>query len=345
MNARARARLSLSVLLAAVAAACTAPAPAPGPRLESRTAIALTFDNDVFTGSDNNYTNGFSIAAMTGPVRSESPDSLPRRWGKAWSFLPFIDSERGDVYVGAAIGQEIFTPEDITVANPPPTEQPYAGVLFADFTFAGRGANQCSAWKLRVGMVGPESQAAEVQTKAHEIIDDDRPQGWDTQLPTEPILNLDYNLVQEIPLVRGDGLGARIIPTAGVSVGNYFTGGGLAAHAEVGWNLPDTVGAISLRNGIDPIGLIAATRKTAPSLSLFAGGGAFLVGHYLPLDGTVFRDSPSVDSEPVVGFLSAGASVRAGSFALSYLLSFFSQRYATEQTNDDFGRVTLSWSF
>ena len=61
--------------------------------------------------------------------------------------------------------------------------------------------------------------------------------------------------------VRGDGLGARIIPTAGASVGNYFTGGGLAAHAEVGWNLPDTVGAISLRNGIDPIGLIAATRS------------------------------------------------------------------------------------
>ncbi|MEM9383182.1 MAG: lipid A deacylase LpxR family protein [Planctomycetota bacterium] len=343
MNTRARAPLSL--LLAVCASACVGPAPPPGPQLESRTAIALTFDNDFFTGSDNNYTNGFSIAAMTGPVRSESPDSLPRRWARAWSFLPFIDSERGDVYVGAAVGQEIFTPDDITVAQPPPTDQPYAGVLFADFTFAGRGRNQCSAWKLRVGIVGPESQADRVQTTVHELILDDVPQGWDNQLPTEPILNVDYNLVQEIPLVRGDGLGARIVPTAGLSLGNYFTGGGLSAHAEVGWNLPDTVGAISLRNGIDPIGLIAATRKTDPSVSLFAGAGAFLVGHYLPLDGTLLRDSPSVDSEPVVGFLSAGASVRAGSFALSYLLSFFSQRYETEQDNDDFGRVTLSWSF
>ncbi|MEM9803285.1 MAG: lipid A deacylase LpxR family protein [Planctomycetota bacterium] len=322
--------------------------PRDGPRdndLPSRTTIGFTVDNDYFTGSDNNYSNGFAFSALSGPVVDAEPGSLTKAWGEAFAFLPGVDPFEGESFVGVSFGQEIFTPDDISDPNPPLDDQPYAGILFLDFSFAGRGESQCASWVLRVGLVGPWSQADEVQTWFHDITDNDEPLGWDTQLPNEPILNLDYNLVWEFNPIRRDGLDLRLVPMAGASVGTYFTGASAAAYAEFGYNLPDNVGAVTLRQGVDPVGLISATRNDRLSVSLLAGAGGFAVAHFLPLDGTVFRESRSVDSEPLVGFLTTGASVRYDAFSLSYMLSFFTERFETERDNDDFGRVTLSWSF
>ncbi|MEM8712321.1 MAG: lipid A-modifier LpxR family protein, partial [Planctomycetota bacterium] len=150
----------------------------------------------------------------------------------------------------------------------------------------------------------------------------------------------------EFDLVDGESFGLRVVPILGASAGNYFTGASAGAYAEWGWNLPGTVGDLNLRQGVDPVGLIAtANSYDSFSLSAFAGGGGFAVGHYLPLDGTLFSDSRSVEPEPLVGFLTGGLSLRNGSFALNYFLTFFSERFETEQDNSDFGRVTLSFAF
>ena len=60
------------------------------------------------------------------------------------------------------------------------------------------------------------------------------------------------------------------------------------------------------------------------------------IGHYLPLDGTVFKDSRSVDTEPFVGAGSLGFAVRHGGFAVSLAMSFSTDAFET-QTKD--GRV------
>ena len=55
-----------------------------------------------------------------------------------WSFLPHIGNENCKVYAAWTLGQEIFTPDDITLINPPADDQPYAGVLFLDSTLYAR---------------------------------------------------------------------------------------------------------------------------------------------------------------------------------------------------------------
>ena len=312
----------------------------------SRTTIGVTLENDFFTGSDDNYTNGIGISYLSGPTGLQPESAFTRRWAEFFSFLPFIDASRNDTFVGWTIGQEMFTPDDISLPNPPLDDQPYAGILFIDFSFYGKNDYACHLWRLRAGIVGPHSAADDLQTWIHDIIDDEEPMGWDFQLPDEPVINLDYSaafglLGSDID----DTIAWRIVPSCTLGAGTYFTGAGGALYGEVGYNLGDTIGLLSLQQGLDPVRLVAATREDEPTFVIHAGGGGFAVGHFLPLDGTVFRDSRSVESEDLVGFVAWGLTFRWGRFGANYQLSYFTDQFETQRNPPEFGAVTLSWTY
>ena len=66
-------------------------------------------------------------------------------------------------------------------------------------------------------------------------------------------------------------------------------------------------------------------------MSFFGGLGAYGVAHYLPLDGTVFNDSRSVDSEPFIGMGSLGISARHGGFVLSFAATFLTDAFEDQR--------------
>ncbi|MFT7667489.1 MAG: lipid A 3-O-deacylase [Planctomycetota bacterium] len=311
-----------------------------------RDTYSVTLENDAFTGSDNNYTNGFALSWLAGPVNERPEWAACRTWANIWSFLPMFMDGDGVSFVSISVGQEMYTPEVITNPNPPETSQPYAGVLFADMSFAEKLPGYCHVWTIRAGLVGPSSQADNFQETVHKWIGAAQPQGWSTQLPDEPILNAEYSIAYEqIYRAKSEYIPEwRLVPVGGLSLGNYFTGASGAVYFESGWNLPAAVGAITPRRGVDPLALVDASQPSASSFSAFFGLDGFAVGHYLPLDGTIFSDSRSVDSEPFLGFASAGVSYRYGAFAVNFLLSKFTKAYATEETRGDFGTLTLSYS-
>lgn len=104
--------------LAAIAIAVASAFPAlaqeqPG----ERGTWSLTFENDVFGGSDRDYTNGVRVDY----VRPRNRLTAFGRFGRDnldW----FTDS--GDWYESFAIGQNIYTPEDISDPVPPPASAP-----------------------------------------------------------------------------------------------------------------------------------------------------------------------------------------------------------------------------
>ena len=67
------------------------------------------------------------------------------------------------------------------------------------------------------------------------------------------------------------------------------------------------------------------------------------MGHYLPLDGTVFHDSRSVDSEPFIGMGSLGVTVRHGGFVLSLAATFFTDTFENQRESAEFGTLSMSW--
>ena len=309
-------------------------------------ALTVTLENDAFTGSDNYYTNGIGISWVSNDINTYGERSFVRRWAKFWSFLPFVGNDDYRTYAAWSLAQEMHTPDDITDPDPPLDDQPYAGVLYLDNNIYAKGERWTHAWQLRVGVVGPASQADEVQKWFHDVIGDDKPEGWDTQLPNEAILNVAYT--GTYLLARGKlskSASWRIIPVANAGLGTYFTGLGLGLYGEIGWNLVDALGGTALRQGFNTASTVGVGPVDGWSVSLSGGVAGYGVVHYLPLDGTVFRDSRSVDTEPFIGMATVGISVRHRRFVAFLGRTYFTKTFETEREHAEFGTLSLSWYF
>lgn len=308
-------------------------------------AMTLTIENDTFTGSDNNYTNGLGISWVSTDLGTYDDQSFVSKWGRFWSFLPFVYNGGYTTYAGWSLVQEMHTSDDIDDPNPPEDDQPYAGILYVDSLLYAKTQGWAHAWELKLGVVGPSSQAEDVQKGFHDLIGIDEPQGWDTQLPDEPVINLGYTVAHLAATGHAPGLFEwRIVPVGTIGLGTYFTGAGFGIYGEVGWNLVDAFGVTSLRTGLNAASTVGVGPVDGWSVALLGGIGGYGVAHYLPLDGTVFRDSRSVDSEPFIGMASLGFCVRHGRLTLSYALTYFTKTFETERENPDFGTVSFSWS-
>ena len=80
-------------------------------------------------------------------------------------------------------------------------------------------------------------------------------------------------------------------------------------------------------------------------MSLSGGVAGFGVAHYLPLDGTAFRDSRSVGSEPFIGMATLGIAVRHRGFTFFLGQTYFSKTFETERQRPEFGTLSLSWDY
>ena len=91
------------------------------PALADDAVYSLTSENDIFGGTDRNYTNGFRVERV-----SEANRVHP--WlREAAKLSPFIDLNQTELRQGLAISHAIYTPEDIEAETPDPNDRPYAG--------------------------------------------------------------------------------------------------------------------------------------------------------------------------------------------------------------------------
>jgi len=338
-DARQKCRPTLAGVLLLIASLCSANG-ANG----HDGAFTFTIENDIVTGSDSDYSNGAAISWVSDNIESYGTESSVRRWSNLWDFLP----GRGDTgersYVGWSLVQQIHTPEDLEASVPPPGESPYAGLLYLDSVIYSMYDDWGQAWSIRAGVVGPASLAEQTQKEVHRRIDSVIPQGWDSQLPNEPLLNVGYTAGYNWrDGVRSDGAAWRVRPLINAELGTYATAFGAGVIAEYGWNLPEAIGVSAIGKGIASAMALGVGPSKQWAFSVFAGAGAYVVAHYLPLDGTVFRDSLSGDHDTVVGQFSAGATLRKGNWAINFNASFISDRSHGLDNGIDYGTITLLW--
>ena len=135
----------------------------------------------------------------------------------------------------------------------------------------------------------------------------------------------------------------RLVPVGNVGLGTYFTGAGLGMYGEVGWNLVDALGGTSLRDGLTAASTVGVAPVDGWSVSFFGGIGGHAVAHYLPLDGTVFHDSRSVDTRPFVGSATVGASLRRGKVVMSLSATNSTKAFEGQEKGAEFANLSLSW--
>lgn len=345
-------RCAWTALCLALGSCAAAGARDAGPGLPSRSSsgsqrevLALTLENDAPLATDADYTSGLGLSWFSRERADYPPESLRRRWIELGTLLPFVGGGDYSSFASLTLGHEMFTPSDIEDPAPPPADRPYAGLIYLEAGFYALRPGLSHTWALRAGLVGPSSLGGDVQRTLHSTLGGDEPRGWDHQLPDEPFVNLDYELAYE--LLAGGGPGSstwRVVPAGTAGVGTYFTGVGASLWGQAGWNLPELGGHVSVRRGLAPFAAFGTGAREPGSISLHAGAGAYGVAHYLPLDGTVFRASVSVDSEPLVGFLAGGLVAREGRWSLALLVTAFGDTFRGQESAEHFGTMTLSWS-
>src|SRR5690606_25458235 len=204
-----------------------------------------------------------------------------------------------------------------------PDDRPYAGWSYVELTFVSKTATRADIISIQAGIVGPSSLAEDTQRIAHDLINNDSPQGWDHQLRDEPGINLIYERRHRlIARTFGDRLGFDFIPHGGVSIGNVQTHANLGGTFRLGVNLPTDFGVALSRGGAigaspadDQDPRVALDRDL--SFFVFAGAEGRAVARDIFLDGNTWKDSRSVDKEPLVADLMAGFGLIAGRWQLT----------------------------
>src|ERR1700722_4485474 len=171
----------------AAAAVFAGAAQAQPPSAETGT-LSILFENDIFYHTDRDYTNGVQIAWTTAP--DDTPD-----WAiDAARLIPFF-GQSGEVLTTYAIGQNIYTPSNLHLVDPPLTDRPYAGYLYLAMGVIQKTETDLDEFQVQLGVVGPDSLAEESQKFVHSILNDTIPKGWGTQLHNEPglIINAEHS--------------------------------------------------------------------------------------------------------------------------------------------------------
>ena len=180
--------------------------------------------------------------------------------------------------------------------------------------------------------------------RIHKWTASDAAQGWDTQLPNEPVVNVGYTgawLVADGKL--GGAAAWRVVPVVDAGLGNYFTGAGAGVYGEIGWNVVPALGGTALRQGFNAASTAGAGPSDRWSVSLSGGVARNGIAHYLPLDGTVFRSSRSVGSKSVIDMATLGLAVRHRNFVFFIGRTGFSRGFDTQRERPSFGTLSLSW--
>jgi lipid A 3-O-deacylase len=313
--------------------------------------FTLYFENDYFGGQDQHYTNGVKLSWLSGDLSDWGQTGWRQRFADR---LPFVNRTDGLKQLGFALGQNIYTPQDISRVPPDATDRPYAGWSYAEFSFISKTQSVMDTLSIQAGMVGRASQADEVQRAVHEWINSERPLGWDYQLQNEFGLNVVYERKWRwYARGFGDITGIDVIPHAGFSLGNISTYANAGFTTRLGFNLPSDFGTSLIRGGslpntpIDDRDYRVAGLNGGRAWSFFAFGGVDgrAVGRDIFLDGNTFRDSPSVDKEHFVGDAFYGLGIGYGRWQLTYTEVVRTREFKAQDRKSYFGSVALSRTF
>jgi hypothetical protein len=338
---------SRNFLCAALLTALAVPGACAAAEEPEKGTLTILFENDLFYNSDHDYTNGVLLGYTTAP--QDTPE-----WAVRWArWLPFF-AQTGDVRTRYAIGQDIFTPHNLHLADPPLTDRPYAGFLYLAFGLADVSGNEddpltnLDQLQVNLGVIGPASLAEDAQKWIHGIINGVDPQGWSTQLRDEPGLVIQYERSVKFSFLtsyEGPGIGFDIVPHYGAAIGNVYDYINAGAMARVGFNLPKDYGPLRIDPSLPGSGFYEPRGDSAIGAYIFAGVDGRAIARNLFLDGNSFQDSRSVDKRYFVGDLELGAAVTFRAFQLSFTHVFRSKEYDTQTAADQFGAVNLSVRF
>jgi hypothetical protein len=312
----------------------------------------LYFENDLFVGSDSDYTNGIKYSIISPDLSPTAPHrktaQIPMVLLDFVQSLPLIrnSAEETDHKLELAIGQNMYTPRDISRFDLIRDDRPYAGYLYVSSSFhrrsdLGQLQSQMDTLEVQFGMVGPSSLAEDAQKLVHQVRGFQRPNGWDHQLKDEPGLNLIFERKWLFHPNNDGQFGADAILHAGAALGNVMTYANAGFEVRGGWNVPRSFGVSLIR----PAGSTWNNDDSGLSLYLFGAVNGKAVALDIFLDGNNFRNSHSVKKEPLVADISTGVTMSYEKLTVSLAQNIRTREFRQQQKYHSFASLVFSYAF
>jgi len=310
------------------------------------------FENDLFIGTDSDYTNGMKYSIISPDLAPHVPlnrtAKIPRMALDLFHRIPLIKNAPAETghKVELAFGQNMFTPQDISRFDLIEDDRPYAGYSYMAMSYHrksddGKRWSQMDTAEVQIGIVGPSSLAEDAQKLVHRVRNLQSPNGWDHQLKDELGVTLAFERKWLYHPTHQRRFCADAMAHTGVTLGNVMTYLNAGAEVRAGWNIPRSF-AVSL---IRPAGSTWSTVDSALSVYLFTAVNGRAVLRDIFLDGNTFRDSHHVNKKPLVADLSSGITARFQRFSLSLVRTHRTREYDHQPKYHGFGSITLSYAF
>jgi hypothetical protein len=313
--------------------------------------LQVFFENDLFGNTDKYYTNAVQLTWLSKDLEEYSKDVRLPEWSLPLiRMAPFVNDPDSMHNVGLILGQQIYTPSDISTPALLVDDRPYAGFLYAGLALHSKTATQLDTIELVAGMIGPSALGEEAQNTVHQLRDLQQAEGWDNQLRDEPAIRLSWQRKWRAWEHTADCcLGADLIPFAGTTVGNVLTAANAGAEFRFGYRLPRDFGSDVIRPGAG----VSVPEPSGPQLTpwgrfglhLFAAAQVQAVARNIFLDGNTWKDSHSVDKHPLVAQVSAGLALTFERLKVTYRHMLRTKEFESQDDPQVIGSLTLTWSF
>lgn len=299
--------------------------------------VSLVFENDFFASDDFNYTNGSKLGYL-------SPPHDPKGIGRFVAQKIFgMTNQNAYAWHGFAIGQSLYTPEDILATEPLFDQHPYAAYLYGEYTTMVSQENTMTQLTVQLGMVGPSAYGEQTQNLAHDLLDGDKALGWDNQIGDELGLAVTLDRRYRVGMTLGDSdVDIDLLPGWGVTAGNVRTDAHAGMTVRIGENLKHDYGPPRVLPGLRGNSYFVA--KPGLSWHAFAGVEGRVVAHDIVIDGSFLDDGDIVtqESQDFVGDIQGGLVLQYGRFQLSYIHVFRDGQFRNSGGSDEFGVLSFA---
>ena len=309
-------------------------------RADRGSIITLQVENDYFVSDDDSqYTQGMRLSYYSGA------NEVPGIVRNVAQELPFF-AEWGDLRSSFAIGQNMFTPDDLSATEVVDDDRPYAGWLHFDIGLTSDTDARRDLLELSLGVVGPASHAEQVQTEFHKFINAPIGEGWDNQINNEPAAMLTYERQ-----FRGYepwnilGVEADAVPNWGFAVGNVYTYGSTGFMLRLGSDLGQDFGPPLIQPSLPGSGYFERRGWDDVNWYVFGGMEGRAVAYNIFLDGNTFQNSHSVSKEIVVGEVQAGVVLTVGEIRMGFTQILRSPEFEGQDDPDHYGAVSVLAGF
>lgn len=181
----------------------------------------FNYDNDYFTASDQNYTQGYNFELVT-PYFKKNPIN----------FL-FLKPKNSEFKYGLSIEHIGFTPDNIKSTEIQYDDRPFAASIMLKSFIISTDTIQKSRFvsSLNLGIIGPGAFGKEMQVAIHKATGNTIPGGWQNQIKNDVVIN--YELNYEKQLLRYTNL-FSLNASSNAKIGTLFTNASLGLNATIG---------------------------------------------------------------------------------------------------------------